>query len=761
MHADTQARPAGRNATIERAAHARRLVDYLRSPEKESAEKVYMVAYMLEQKLSQTAGERLFHIGARGFVSTTIEGQRAEMIAIAQMAKRSPNPVDHWILSWPEGELPEPDQIDEVVAMFVEHLGVDEQPCIYAVHGDTHNRHLHIALNRYDPLERRMVEINDGFNLEAAHQAVAIIVDHFDWRPEPDARYEVVGDRVLLTSSAQARITEGREPIGQKAAAYENRTGYRSAQRIAQDEAVPIIAGARSWGELHARLAKAGMTYTPKGTNGVLIEIGDDKVKASSVNRAITRARLEKRLGAFEPPEATLSPSPRAPELDRFPDAFRADEHRAECDHWRRRNKPGKTPALKSADEPARSDTIAEARAAARAREDRASAKPGRPGQPPPNLESWYYWRNEGLFAERWRNRGRLTPFPALVGTPRADVEPASSIDSYYGYRCAEGMRYARGPRAPTEFIDRGARVEVVLSSDETLMAALKLAAHKFGGKTTFQGSPEMRLRVFALAEASGLADLLTGSASEAECSTVTLDQPLVEIAPPRQSQQRREVVPVDGGQSDNLENAGSSSVLVADPVTPIPPQPDGIEHNRIATSAKSSDLPGNEAVPAMPANDAKLRANEEEHGRQRSNARRSGRTTLHKLARPRPRGLVPIGEVAGLRSLPTIGVDDRRRKPASVVQRLLRDNVRGRAEREEVRGSGSIDASADEDAPATQPAPIAPISQPLPVNTALSSQPEDLPVVQPKLTRSLAKGPNDVNSLPNIRPPDRGISRD
>ena len=53
------ARPAGRNATIERAAHAQRLVDYLRSPEKESAEKAYMVGYMLEEKLGQTVSERL------------------------------------------------------------------------------------------------------------------------------------------------------------------------------------------------------------------------------------------------------------------------------------------------------------------------------------------------------------------------------------------------------------------------------------------------------------------------------------------------------------------------------------------------------------------------------------------------------------------------------------------------------------------------------------------------------------------------------
>lgn len=143
------ARPTGRNAAVERAAQARNLVDYLRLPEKDSAEKAYMVAYMLEAKLGDTVGERLFHVGGRGFVSESAVGQRAELIAVAQAARRSPNPVDHWLLSWRKGELPTPEQIDQVAALFTEHLGVADLPCIYACHGDTHNRHLHLALSRH------------------------------------------------------------------------------------------------------------------------------------------------------------------------------------------------------------------------------------------------------------------------------------------------------------------------------------------------------------------------------------------------------------------------------------------------------------------------------------------------------------------------------------------------------------------------------------------------------------------------------------
>ena len=185
------ARQIGRDVTHERATHARRLIDYLRSPEKESAEKAYMVDYMIREGAADTIEERLFHIGSRGLVASSMEGQRLEMMALANAAKRSPNPVDHWLLSWPENELPTAEEIDKAVEMFLAHLCLDHQPCIYAAHGDTHNRHVHIAVNQYNSQTDRMIAINHGFNLEAAHQAVALIVEHFGWQAEPGQRYRI------------------------------------------------------------------------------------------------------------------------------------------------------------------------------------------------------------------------------------------------------------------------------------------------------------------------------------------------------------------------------------------------------------------------------------------------------------------------------------------------------------------------------------------------------------------------------------------
>ena len=489
------ARPAGRNATTERARHARNLVDYLRQPEKQSEEKDYQVAYMLREKLGGTKGERLFHIGGRNFVSTAIEGQRAEMIAVAQAATRSPNPIDHWLLSWRQGELPTPAEIDEAVGMFLGHLGVSDQPCIYACHGDTDNRHVHIALNRYDPLARRMIEINDGFTLEAAHQAVALIVDRFGWQAEADARYTVVDGRLSMAAAAAARQEAGRKPLGVKAAAFENRTGYRSAKRIVQEDAVPRIKAARSWGDLHAKLAEVGIRYDIVGTNGVVLTVGDERVKASGIDRSITRVRLEKRFGDFIPRAAPVEVAARDANVDRLAKAFRADEYRGELERWKRWQK-------------AKRDAASSEHATDRARAA-ALAKQKPPKRPAPNLESWYYEQGEGGFAEAWRHRHSARAFPSFgVGGGKRPAD-LPSIDGFHAYSCSDGVRYARKANGPTAFLDRGEAIDVIARDETAMLAAFRLAVRKSDGRVIVAGDREFRERTFAMAVRHGLADAL------------------------------------------------------------------------------------------------------------------------------------------------------------------------------------------------------------------------------------------------------------
>ncbi len=104
---------------------------------------------------------------------------------------------------------------------------------------------------------------------------------------------------------------ERRDTLSTKAANVETRQGQMSAERIAIEVAGPIIDTAKSWADLHARLAAEGISYKLKGSGAVML-IGEEAVKASSYRKAAIKT-LTKRFGAFEPSNTPLVSRPDEP----------------------------------------------------------------------------------------------------------------------------------------------------------------------------------------------------------------------------------------------------------------------------------------------------------------------------------------------------------------------------------------------------------------------------------------------------------------
>lgn len=73
-----------------------------------------------------------------------------------------------------------------------------------------------------------------------------------------------------------------------------------------QRECARSLGAARSWRELHEVAAEHGLLVTPHGNGLVLVAPDGLATKASSVARELSKAALERRLGAFEPAEAAL-----------------------------------------------------------------------------------------------------------------------------------------------------------------------------------------------------------------------------------------------------------------------------------------------------------------------------------------------------------------------------------------------------------------------------------------------------------------------
>ncbi|MCC5841426.1 MAG: relaxase/mobilization nuclease domain-containing protein [Opitutales bacterium] len=263
-----------------KAGHIRALTDYIRAPQMTNPE------------------EKVGYSGARGFVSASHLGQQAEMIALATEASRCGNPLLHWLISWAEGEEPTDSQIEEIVDTFLDAMGMQGHQLIYAVHHNTDNYHLHLAVNRIDPVTIRPVFPEKGFDRDLAHQVIARIEQAQGWRSEPGALYRI--DEAGRCVRQCERLTNGK--VGTRATDMENLTGEQSLQRLVLERVVPIAAECADWDSFQWKLLKEDLAYKPRGRGAVIVR-GNAVVKASVAGKILQLPVLEKRWGPFSLPE--------------------------------------------------------------------------------------------------------------------------------------------------------------------------------------------------------------------------------------------------------------------------------------------------------------------------------------------------------------------------------------------------------------------------------------------------------------------------
>ena len=280
-------------------------------------DRVFRLSSYIRNPETSDENEKCVYYGTRGgFLTKDRVAQQYEMAELATASARSADPIEHYVLSWREGERPSAAQAEEAVTILLDEMGFNGLYVMYGLHADTQNWHLHIMVNRVDPDTEKVRRVEGGprqGDVEAGHRAVARIEHAQGWQSERNARY-CIGQNGRPT----LRIPEDRgqhkpRKVGQAKRDKENRTGTKSVERMAIEHAAPIIRDATSWQELHENLAASGFLYTRKGS-GALIEMGEVKVKASSVDRAASLAALEKRLGPFQPRGEQVEVKPRKAE---------------------------------------------------------------------------------------------------------------------------------------------------------------------------------------------------------------------------------------------------------------------------------------------------------------------------------------------------------------------------------------------------------------------------------------------------------------
>ncbi|MGI4942120.1 MAG: TraI/MobA(P) family conjugative relaxase, partial [Janthinobacterium lividum] len=207
----------------------------------------------------------------------------------------------HLVVSFPEGERPTREQIEDIEDRLCEAIGFGEHQRVSAVHQNTDNWHLHVAVNKVHPTTFRNV---------TPHR------DHYRLQ-EACAELEIRHGLTQEPHTVDAEQGRERKARG-KAADFEARHGGQSFLTWTQEHAGAALVAARDagggWQAVHQAAATYGLTVKLRGAGLVIGHQGDSRLhaKASDVDRGLSLKAMTAQLGPFEAAGQEAAEAPRA-----------------------------------------------------------------------------------------------------------------------------------------------------------------------------------------------------------------------------------------------------------------------------------------------------------------------------------------------------------------------------------------------------------------------------------------------------------------
>ena len=183
-----------------------------------------------------------------------------------------------------------PEVFKAIEERFATALGYTEHQRHCGVHKNTANLHMHIAYNTIHPEKHtRHKEFRDYWIRDKLCR-------------ELEREYGLVVD----SGRDKNRNKDTQQSLGEKAALIEAHTGQQSFESYAKaqrENILQVLETATDWQSLHEGLTLCGMTIKPHG-NGLVVANRHNQrhtVKASTVDRAISFMKLEKKFGPYTP----------------------------------------------------------------------------------------------------------------------------------------------------------------------------------------------------------------------------------------------------------------------------------------------------------------------------------------------------------------------------------------------------------------------------------------------------------------------------
>ena len=248
-------------------------------------------AYLLTGTNGQDP-ERVSWVSGRNLGTAKPEHAAAVMRATASENPRAEKPVYHLSISLAPEENLGRDTLERVVDRTLTDLGLEHHQALVVGHRDTQLEHVHVMLNRVDPETGRVWR--DSHDYARLERSLRHQERELQLREVAGRHYSVRGqDR-----HQGVRLADGSRP-------FKERTGERPFGEHVREVARGDLKEARSWGELHGRLEQYGLRLEKRG-RGLAVSDGQQRVKASFVDRESSLARLEGRLGKWQPPGRDL-----------------------------------------------------------------------------------------------------------------------------------------------------------------------------------------------------------------------------------------------------------------------------------------------------------------------------------------------------------------------------------------------------------------------------------------------------------------------
>ena len=236
----------------------------------------------------QDKSERISQIKVSNCYTDDLTAALLEIQNTQEMNERAKSDKTcHLVLSFPEGERLSLADLNAIEERFCDVLGFTGHQRISVVHDDTNNLHMHIAINKIHP------------------KNLTIHNPYYDYKKVAKL-CEQIEQEYGLTQINHETLRDQASRVAQE---IETRTGVESLLSWIKREALTEIKGADNWQDLHQILTRHGLAIKERGNGFVLVTDSNVAVKASSVDRSLSKGNLTQRLGAFVPSEYSAQSS--------------------------------------------------------------------------------------------------------------------------------------------------------------------------------------------------------------------------------------------------------------------------------------------------------------------------------------------------------------------------------------------------------------------------------------------------------------------